>query len=48
MAYDILVNGADPSTMKIEYAPKFTKEYNAKICQALGITAPSDYTAIAD
>ena len=31
MAYDILVNGADPSTMDIQYATDFTKEYNPTI-----------------
>lgn len=46
MAYDILVNGADISTMEVQYAPSFTKEYNATICQTLGITPPSDYVAI--
>lgn len=47
MAYEILVNGADPATMPIQFAPKFTKEYNADIAATLGITIPSDYTAIA-
>ena len=47
MAYEILVNGADPATMQIQFAPKFTKEYNADLCKALNITPPSDYTAIA-
>ncbi|MFU0831912.1 MAG: ABC transporter substrate-binding protein [Oscillospiraceae bacterium] len=46
MAYDILVNGADPSTMEIQFAPKFTKEYNPNICEALGITIPDGYEAI--
>ena len=46
MAYEILVNGADISTMKIEYAPNVTKEYNAELCDALGITVPEDYVAI--
>ncbi|QAT48956.1 ABC transporter substrate-binding protein [Caproiciproducens sp. NJN-50] len=46
MAYDILVNGADPSTMKVKYAPKFTKEYNPDICKEMGITPPSGYQAI--
>lgn len=46
MAYDILVNGADPSTMKVKFAPKYTKEYNPDICKALGINLPSDYKAI--
>ena len=47
MAYEILVNGADPATMQIQFAPKFTKEYNADLASALGVTIPSDYTAIA-
>lgn len=46
MAYDILVNGADPSTMEVQFAPKFTKEYNADICNELGITIPDGYEAI--
>jgi putative ABC transport system substrate-binding protein len=48
MAYEILVNGADPASMDIQYAPAFTKEYNATICSALGMTVPTDYTAIAE
>jgi len=47
MAYDVLTKGADIAAMPIEFAPKVTKEYNADICQTLGITVPSDYTAIA-
>ena len=47
MAYEILVNGKDPATMPVQFAPKFTKEYNADIAKALNITIPSDYTAIA-
>ena len=47
MAYDILVNGADISTMEIKNAPQVTKEYNASICEELGITVPDDYVAIA-
>ena len=43
MAYEILVNGADVSTMPIAFAPQFTKKYNAAICDALGITVPDDY-----
>ena len=46
MAVKILKDGEDISTMPIEYAPNFTKEYNADICEQLGITVPSDYTAI--
>ncbi len=43
MAYEILVNGADVSTMPIAFAPQFTKKYNAAICETLGITVPDDY-----
>ena len=46
MAYDILVNGADVSAMKIEFASNVTKEYNSALCEALNITVPEDYTAI--
>jgi putative ABC transport system substrate-binding protein len=48
MAYEILVNGADVSTMAIKSAPNVVKEYNAANCEALGITVPDDYTAIED
>ena len=47
MAYDVLVNGADISSMEVRFAPAFTKEYNADICSALNVTVPSDYVAIA-
>lgn len=47
MAYDILVNGADITDMDVQYAPQVTKEYNAAICEALGIEVPEDYVAIA-
>ena len=46
MAYEILVNGADISTMEISYAPTFTKMYNAANCAELGITPPEDYQPI--
>lgn len=46
MAYEILVNGADISTMPIQYAPEVTKKYNAAICEELGVTPPEDYVAI--
>ena len=48
MAYEVLVNGADVATMQIQFAPKFTKEFNAANAEALGISVPSDYVAIAD
>jgi putative ABC transport system substrate-binding protein len=46
MAYEILVNGADVSTMPVEYAPEVVKEYNAANCETLGLTVPEDYVAI--
>ena len=46
MAFEILVNGADVSTMEIAYAPVFTKMFNADICQTLNIEVPDDFVAI--
>ncbi len=46
MAYEILVNGANPGEMEVQPAPNFTKMYNAANCEALGITIPDGYTAI--
>ena len=46
MAAQVLTGEADISTMPIEYAPQFTKKYNAEICADLGVTIPSDYVAI--
>ena len=48
MAYEILVDGKDISTMEIESAPKVTKMYNKTICDELGITVPDDYEAISE
>ncbi len=46
MAADILENKADISEMPIQYAPKFTKEYNKAVCEALGMEVPGDYTEL--
>ena len=46
MAADILLNGADISTMDIEFAPTFTKKYNKANAEQLGIEIPSDYVEI--
>ena len=46
MAYEVLVNGADISTMEIETAPEVTKMYNPTICEELGIEIPEGYEAI--
>lgn len=47
MAYDILVNGADPSTMEIKYAENLTKKYVAQRAQNLNITIPEGYEELA-
>ncbi|MBD5098698.1 MAG: ABC transporter substrate-binding protein [Clostridiales bacterium] len=47
MAAEILLNGADISTMPIQYAPEFVKKYNPTICEALNITVPDGYEALA-
>ena len=46
MAADILLNGADISTMPIQYAPEFVKKYNPTICEALNIDVPDGYEAL--
>ncbi len=46
MAYEILVEGKDVSSMEIRFAPQVVKKYNAKICEELGITVPDDYVAV--
>ena len=45
MAAKILTGESKVEEMPIEYAPKFTKEYNPTIAEALGITIPDDYVA---
>ncbi|MBQ9166185.1 MAG: ABC transporter substrate-binding protein [Oscillospiraceae bacterium] len=46
MAYEILVNGADITTMEVQFAAQVTKKYNPTICEALNITPPEGYEAI--
>ena len=49
MAYEILVNGADISTMAIRYASDPVKEYNPEFAEAIGFTMPNDtFTAIGE
>ena len=48
MAAKILRGEADISTMPIEYYPNPVKKYNPTLCEALSITVPEDYVAIAD
>ena len=47
MAYEILVNGADPATMEIQFAPKVTKMFNETNATELNVEIPDDYEAIA-
>ncbi len=46
MAYEILANGADVSTMEVRFAPKVEKKYNAELCEIFGVEVPEDYVAI--
>ena len=46
MAVKILKGEADISEMPIEYFPNPVKKYNPALCDALGISVPSDYVAI--
>ena len=46
MAYDILVNGADISTMPIGYAASPEKKYNADYAEAISFEMPDTYVAI--
>ncbi|MGM9916010.1 ABC transporter substrate binding protein [Anaerotignum sp.] len=49
MAYEILVNGANPAEMPIEYVSDgITAKYNPEIAEALGITVPEDMVAIGE
>ncbi len=48
MAYEIMVNGADPASMEIGYATDLTKEYVEDRCETLGVTVPDDYEAISE
>jgi len=47
MAAKILTGEANVADMPVEYAPNVTKEYNAANAEALGITIPDGYVAIA-
>lgn len=46
MAYDVLVNGADVSTMEVKYAADTTYKYMADRAAKLGVKIPESYTAI--
>ena len=46
MAVKVLTGESNIAEMPIEYAPQFTKKYNAANVEALGLTIPEDYVAI--
>ena len=45
-AKEIRNNGADASTMQVEYASATTKMYNKAYADAIGVTVPDGYEAI--
>lgn len=46
MAYEIMVNGKNPSEMPIQYADEVTVKYNAEVAAELGMEMPEDMVAI--
>ena len=46
LAYEILVNGANPGELEIRTAPAVTKCYVPARCELLGITIPEGYSPI--
>ena len=48
MAVKLLKGEADIASMPIAYAENFTPQYNAAICEALGVTVPADYVALGE
>lgn len=46
MAFEILVNGANPGDMDIQYAPEVAKLFSEANCAALGIEVPEGYEAL--
>lgn len=47
MAYDVLVNGRDVSTMPVRFGSRFEKVYNPEMCALLNVQIPGDYQPIA-
>ena len=46
MAFEILENGADISSMEIRYAPEFTKKFNPVLAEKYNVKVGDDYIAI--
>lgn len=48
MAYEILVNGADPAETPIQYAEEVTLKYNKEIAELIEWEIPADMVAIGE
>ena len=46
MAFEVLAGKADVAAMPIRFAPNVTREYNAEMCELLGVRIPEGYSAI--
>ena len=46
MAYEILVNGADPAAMPVEEVTKTTKMFNPVLCEKFGVVVGEDYVSL--
>ena len=48
MAAKVLAGEEDIAELPVEFAPEFTKVYNADLAEALGVEIPDDYEAIGE
>lgn len=46
MAYAVLVNGADVSSMPVQYGSSFRRVYNPELCSYLGIAVPNGFEPV--
>lgn len=46
MAYDVLVNGSDISTMPVQFGRSFYRVYNPEMCALMGMEMPEGYEAV--
>lgn len=46
MAYDILVNGADPASMPVQLGASFSRIYNPELCEMLNVEIPDGFKPI--
>lgn len=47
MAYDVLVNGKDISTMPVQFSSSFRRVYNPEMCALLNVQVPEGYQPVA-